>query len=245
MKLTSPCFKGLLTLISVLIFYTSSAQVGIGTTSPNADALLDIDATTTVGGLLLPRVTLTSTASFAPLSAHVQGMSVYNTATIGDVTPGHYINNGVSWVRQESSPVDSVTLATDQSLTAIAFTDIPGMSITFIARKTTAFVTLTGSGQSTDIAMSLGVLRVFNTTTGTALGGTITNMQTFDNVFGILPAWSLSFSKPLTGLVIGNSYTLRVQGAVDIGVTSGSGPALNISAATFPSSHHLTLSVMH
>jgi hypothetical protein len=49
--------------------------------------------------MLLPRVALTSTSSFAPLTAHVQGMTIFNTATAGDVTPGYYFNDGTKWRR--------------------------------------------------------------------------------------------------------------------------------------------------
>jgi hypothetical protein len=33
------------------------------------------------------------------MTAHVAGMLIYNTATVGDVTPGFYFNNGTKWVR--------------------------------------------------------------------------------------------------------------------------------------------------
>jgi hypothetical protein len=72
-------------------------QVGIGTTSPNANSLLEL--TSSNKGLLLPRVALTLTTSFSPLSSHVEGMLVYNTATTGDVTPGQYYNDGTKWLR--------------------------------------------------------------------------------------------------------------------------------------------------
>ncbi|MEZ4874672.1 MAG: hypothetical protein R2793_04310 [Flavobacteriaceae bacterium] len=94
-------------LIAVLLIINSPAiaQVGINTTSPNSNAMLDV--TSTNKGTLLPRVSLTSTASAAPLSAHVAGMLLYNTATVGDVTPGYYYNNGAQWVRMEyASPSD-------------------------------------------------------------------------------------------------------------------------------------------
>ena len=79
---------------------TSFAQVGVGTTTPNADALLEINSTVAnPGGVLLPRMALTMTTSPAPLSADVAGMIVYNTATAGDVTPGFYYNDGAVWVR--------------------------------------------------------------------------------------------------------------------------------------------------
>ncbi len=80
-----------------LCFQTSFSQVGIGATTPNADAILDVTSTT--AGLLLPRLALTATTSPAPLTADVAGMTVYNTATAGDVTPGFYYNDGTDWVR--------------------------------------------------------------------------------------------------------------------------------------------------
>lgn len=86
-------------IVAAMGFFSLSnyAQVGIGTTAPNADAQLDITSTTR--GLLLPRVALTNTTSPAPLTADVAGMVVYNTATAGDVTPGFYYNDGTDWIR--------------------------------------------------------------------------------------------------------------------------------------------------
>ena len=84
--------------ITLLFFQAISfAQVGIGTTTPNADAELDIVSTNR--GLLMPRVNLTSTILSAPMTAHVAGMTVYNLNTNLDVTPGFYYNNGTIWVR--------------------------------------------------------------------------------------------------------------------------------------------------
>ncbi len=64
---------------------------------PNADAILELESINK--GLLYPRVTLDSSALSAPLTNHVEGMVVYNTATIKDVTPGFYANNGTRWNR--------------------------------------------------------------------------------------------------------------------------------------------------
>ena len=79
-------------------FYGFSQNVGINATgtAPNTNAGLDVDFADK--GVLVPRVALTSTTSFAPLSAHVAGMVVYNTATTGNVTPGFYYNNGTVWI---------------------------------------------------------------------------------------------------------------------------------------------------
>ena len=77
--------------------FTTFAQVGIGTTTPNTDAALEVLSTTK--GILLPRVALTGTTIASPLSLHVAGMTVYNTATVLDVTPGYYYNDGLKWVK--------------------------------------------------------------------------------------------------------------------------------------------------
>ena len=95
--------KKLLYTTLLIISANIYSQVGIGTTAPNADALLDIDASISTGGLLLPRLALTNTTSPAPLTANVAGMTVYNTATVADVSPGMYYNNGSIWVRLGSA----------------------------------------------------------------------------------------------------------------------------------------------
>ncbi len=85
-------------LAIIFINQNSFSQVGIGTTNPNSNSLLDIDATVSIGGLLLPRLALSNTTNFSPLTANVAGMFVYNTATTGDVTPGLYYNDGSRWI---------------------------------------------------------------------------------------------------------------------------------------------------
>ena len=92
--------KNIIYILIILPFF-SLAQVGIGTTNPNINAALEI--ATTDKGLLLPRLNLSNTTSAAPLTAHVSGMLVYNLASIGDVSPGFYYNNGTAWQRVATS----------------------------------------------------------------------------------------------------------------------------------------------
>ncbi|MDR1714728.1 MAG: hypothetical protein ACK5KN_07035 [Dysgonomonas sp.] len=103
MKKGTTLNKLLLLCLVICFCQITHAQVTIGSGEiPNANALLDLKETSTgtsSKGLLLPRVSLTSTALASPLSAHVAGMTVYNTATTGDVTPGHYYNDGTKWVK--------------------------------------------------------------------------------------------------------------------------------------------------
>jgi hypothetical protein len=84
--------------LMVSSFTGFTQNVGINSTgaAPNPSAGLDVSFPDK--GVLIPRVALTGTANFAPLSAHVAGMIVYNTATAGDVTPGFYYDNGTKWI---------------------------------------------------------------------------------------------------------------------------------------------------
>ena len=90
-----PCFVAIFMVFSMGVF---SQSLGINTTSSPANAAAGLDVDFTNIGLLIPRVALTSTASFAPFASHVAGMLIYNTAATGDVTPGYYKDDGTKWI---------------------------------------------------------------------------------------------------------------------------------------------------
>ena len=80
------------------------AQTGIGTTAPNASAKLEVAATDK--GFLPPRVALTASNVFAPItgtSSAATGLLIYNTASAGttpnNVVPGYYYWNGTTWIQ--------------------------------------------------------------------------------------------------------------------------------------------------
>ena len=92
--------KDILSLIILMFFFTTvfSQNVGISSTGsvpPNKAAGLDVNFSDK--GLLMPRVVLLGTTNFSPLTSHVAGMVVYNTATSADVKPGYYFNDGTKW----------------------------------------------------------------------------------------------------------------------------------------------------
>ncbi|MCG2611193.1 hypothetical protein LZZ90_06710 [Flavobacterium sp. SM15] len=92
----------------LLLFYCSlNAQVGIGTSSPDNDAMLEVLSSDK--GILLPRVKLEDLSLSTPLTAHVSGMIVYNTAyngtNLNTVFPGLYYNDGQRWVRLNPNTV--------------------------------------------------------------------------------------------------------------------------------------------
>ncbi|MEY4307814.1 MAG: hypothetical protein RL422_17 [Bacteroidota bacterium] len=88
----------------LLVSFSALAQTGIGTTTPNASAKLDVSSSTL--GFLPPRVALTANNVFAPISgtsSAAAGLLIYNTATAGtapnNVVPGYYYWNGTAWTQ--------------------------------------------------------------------------------------------------------------------------------------------------
>jgi hypothetical protein len=92
--------KGIVVLVLCLAFLSGKAQTGIGTTTPNASAKLDI--TSTDKGLLIPRMTKAQREAIT-LPAAANGLMVYQT----DDLSGFYVNNSttttVSWTRVNSN----------------------------------------------------------------------------------------------------------------------------------------------
>jgi hypothetical protein len=93
--------KYFLSLLLLLKVQISTAQVGIGTTSPASSAQLDV--TSSSKGFLPPRVALSSINDASTISSPATGLLGINTATAGtapnDVTPGYYYYNGTNWQR--------------------------------------------------------------------------------------------------------------------------------------------------
>lgn len=85
----------------------AQVKVGDNPTTINSNSILELEATNK--GLLLPRVSLSATTNPSPLSAHVAGMVVYNTATAGsdptDVEPAYYYNDGTKWCKIDFSDI--------------------------------------------------------------------------------------------------------------------------------------------
>ena len=86
----------ILMFCSGIVFAQSAGISPDGNTTPNSAAGLDVNFADK--GLLIPRVTLISIASSAPLATHVAGMIVYNAAPNANLVPGFYYNDGNKWV---------------------------------------------------------------------------------------------------------------------------------------------------
>ena len=121
-------------VVAALMSVAASAQVSVGTTSPDPSARFEVNSSTQ--GFLGPRVALTSTTDVTTIKnssgttvTPATGLMVYNTATAGtgstSVTPGYYSFNGSSWVRMSATPSEEV------SATSIGSFPTSPMSLTY------------------------------------------------------------------------------------------------------------------
>lgn len=138
-----------------------------------------------------------------------------------------------------NNPV-STSLSADYIVNSAAWANIAPMTVTFTATKTTALVQFTCSGLAYTNSMAYVQFRIFNSTLATSVGGTMTHMQSYDDTRGTITPWSCSFSKNMTGLTPGTTYTIIVQGQ-----RGGIWGTLNavINASSDPDSQHMTLTV--
>lgn len=126
---------------------------------PNSNAILDLESSSK--GMLIPRLQLISTTSPSPLSAHVRGMVVYNTAEVNDVDSGLYINDGTKW--------SYVTTAAAQLV-------MPKAAVVFY--DDTTGVTVYGNGTSPNGT-------AYSSTTGVAIGSYISPATASRNIDSI------------------------------------------------------------
>src|SRR5690554_3324661 len=224
-------------------------NVGIGTTTPEATAVLDVSANDK--GMLVPRLT---TAQRVGIASPAEGLLVYDvdnecfyyykTSTNweslcagGTGTPGPA---GPQGPQGPTADVQSVSLASDINITSTVFTNVPSMgTVTFIATKPTALVLLSASGHGYTGSMSYVSFKVLNG--GANIGGTHTNIQNYDDWTGTTTTWSCSFNKLITSLVVGNSYTISVQAKTN-GISGVSTAIINPIAQS--ETEHLTLTVL-
>ncbi len=97
-------------LLFALITITTNAQVGIGTTTPNASAQLDVKATNK--GVLIPRMTQ---AQRNAIASPATSLLIYQTSAAA----GYYYYNGSQWIK----------LATGANATAGKDIDISGTNV--------------------------------------------------------------------------------------------------------------------
>jgi len=215
--------KDIVAIIILLVISITgfSQNVGISPTGaipPNASAGLDINFVDK--GLLMPRIALQSTTSFAPLSAHVTGMIVYNTAKAGDVSPGYYYNDGSKWIAfftranatgdmqyWDGTKWVNIPIGLAGQILKINSLGVP----TWIQGPLPSLVTIQLTSITTTTATSGGVILNDGGNTVTAYGvcwATIST-PTIANNFTTNGSGIGSFTSNLTGLTTGTIYYVR------------------------------------
>ena len=158
-------------ILSIGVFANASAQTGIGTTTPDASAKLDVSSTNK--GFLPPRVTLTSTTDIITIPNPATALLVYNTGSNVNLSAGYYYWKGTNWERISSNGTILASNAVIVSATGTAPTSgTRTIDKTFaVDNGATKTITLqlgfeAGGAGSGDYLISLPAGITFNTNAG-------------------------------------------------------------------------------
>lgn len=198
----------LYSLLMIAFSFKLKAQTGIGTTTPNASAKLDITSSTQ--GFLPPRITLTGTNDNTTIKnaagtsiTPAAGLLVYNTATAGtapnNVVPGYYYYNGSAWVQIsggviiDNSKTAGFNLAATDNNKVFLITSASNITVTVPNSLPVGFScqiiqggvgTITLSGSSVTLYSSNGLTtRATNSVVGLVMNTTTTGFVFGDSIF--------------------------------------------------------------
>lgn len=176
MKLKTYAFSAFLSL-GMGVSYAQN--VGIGTSTPNTSAKMDITATDR--GVLIPRVALSMTTVAAPVTSPANSLLVYNIATAGDVTPGFYYWSTAAnaWIRLAEGKVG-------WEITGNASTNDPATPVTYGTSLIAANENWMGTRDANDVVFgtnNIERLRLKQTTGYLGLGTSApaARMEIYDN----------------------------------------------------------------
>lgn len=220
--------KKLFLLIVSVVGCQAIGQVGIGTNSPDAASLLELNATDK--GLLLPRVELYATDQPNPMTQHVAGMVVYNirTSEAGPfaITPGMYYNDGSSWIRMTTKlPTNGDIKYGFQSADHEGWFLLNGRAVTTLNAVARHNATLLGYAVSLPNAAD----RFLKTQSGVEAIGAVGGAATFSLVRANLPILNLTGN---TGSSGAHTHTYTDNAATARNYISGSNNPLANNANT-------------
>ena len=111
--------KNITLFLSLFLFVTIGAQVQINVQPGNGETSADLQLDATNQGTILPRVALSSTKVSAPVSDPKEGIMVFNTQTLGDVTPGYYywkLSPTPHWVSMGLTSTNTIIQLVNQNI---------------------------------------------------------------------------------------------------------------------------------
>jgi hypothetical protein len=224
----------------ILSFSTtgSGGNVGIGNSSPDQSAILDLSNSNNKG-VLVPKAALTKTTIAAPVTNPATGLMVFNTNTQNDVQPGYYFWDGAVWMHLFSTnlPVVSTVSVTAPIINNGTAQD-PNIGITTSDLNSTGVISVTG-GTNRLTGTGGATLDVTGTQGGMLYGtGTSSSFTAAGNSGEILqsngagaPTWADPNStlaktnitgSPVITVTNGNNQLVGVGNAsIDVSGTSG------------------------
>lgn len=233
--------KHLIGLLLVTVSATAQLKLGNNGTTRNANSILEMEHTTK--GMLLPRVSLTSTTSYSPLSsAIVAGFVVYNSnasVTAGSSSypinsggTGLYYWDGSGWVAVKA--VDAYARANHtgtQTASTISDFDTEVANNSAVAANTAKVTNATHTGDvtgSTTLSIAPGVIVDADVNASAAIdatkiaNGTVTNTE-FQYIGGLTSDAQTQINAKGSGTVTSVGGTGTVSGLSLSGTVTGSG----------------------
>ena len=193
----------LIAFLAIMISHPIHAQVGIGTTSPDASAVLDIQSSSNDKGILIPRMTQ---AQRNAISSPATGLMIFQT----DGNVGFYFYDGSSWESfGEVKTVNGNSPAADGNVT-----------LTFLATQTGTQAQRAATASPTD-----GLVHIV---TGDPTPSENDKVYIYSTG---LASWTLSsgFTDTDEQDISGSSFTVATS-ALLIDIEDGSGQTLDLSA---------------
>jgi hypothetical protein len=159
--MSNTILKGLIMTFGLIILFLSNinAQIGIGTNTPNASAVLDITASGSAIGLLMPRVT--TAQRDATIKSPTAGLIIYNTSA----NALEVAISGSLWLNILTGTTTAVASGTTTSVGGVGMgTILPNANAVLDVTSTTKGVLLP---QAATDPTGLNGMIYYNTTTNT------------------------------------------------------------------------------